>query len=210
MPIYTAKQGDCIASISAEFGFAPDAIWGHPQNATLKALRQDLHVLMPGDEVFIPEKELRVEARATDARHQFVRTGIPEFLSLRFLKEQQPRAGERYTLAINGQLIAGELDADGACEVPIPPRSKSATITLGDPAKGDVYQLLLGHLDPHDEISGVEKRLSNLGYLRTGLTGQDTPDLREAVKAFQADYDLPSENGLDDPTRLKLKTVHGS
>ena len=210
MPIYKVKQGDCISSIAAEMGFAPDSLWNHPQNANLKASRQDLHVLLPGDEVFIPEKELRVELRPTNARHQFVRKGIPEFLSLRFLKEDEPRSGERYTLAISGQLTAGELDEDGACVVPIPPRSKSATITLGDPNKGEVYQLLLGHLDPDEEISGMEWRLSNLGYLQTAPRGQDTPELRDAVRAFQVDHDLAVENGLDETTRLKLKSVHGS
>ena len=210
MPIYNVKQGDCISSIAAATGFTPNSLWNHPQNANLKAARQDLNILMPGDPVFIPDKQLRIELRSTNARHKFVKKSVTEFLSLRFLKKQEPRAGERYIISVDGQILSGELDSDGSCIVPIPPRSKKATVTLGDPNNNDVYNLLLGNLDPHDEIAGVEKRLSNLGYLRTALTGRETPELKDAVRAFQVDQALDIENGLDETTLLRLQAVHGS
>jgi Putative peptidoglycan binding domain len=211
MPFYTVNQGECISSISFDLGFAPKTIWNHPQNADLKRTRKDPNVLFPGDLVFVPEKEIRIETRPTDARHLFVRKGVPEFLSLRFLHDQEPCAGEHYMLIVDDSFgPSGELDADGACIVPIPPGSRSASLTLGDPGKGEVYRLLLGHLDPVEEISGVQWRLSNLGYFETAADGQDSPELEEAVKAFQLDHDLPAGNGLDDATRQKLKDVHGS
>jgi hypothetical protein len=211
MPFYTVKQGECISSISFALGFVPKRLWNHPQNAELKTRRKDSRVLFPGDEVFIPEKEERIEARPTDARHRFVRKGLPEFLSLRFFREKEPCAGESYFLTIDDRLgPSGKLDADGTCLVPIPPGSKSATLTLGNPNGGEVYELLLGHMDPVEESSGVEWRLSNLGYLETAPTGQDSDELRDAVKAFQVDQGLPTGNGLDDVTRQRLKKVHGS
>jgi hypothetical protein len=211
MPFYEVVQGDCISSIAFEFGFLPATLWDHPQNADLKSERQDRNVLFPGDKVFIPDKEARIEAACTDARHLFVRKGLPEYLSVKFLFEKKPCAGEDYLVTIDGRHGAsGKLDAAGACKFPVPPESKSAVLTLGDPRTGETYRLLLGHLDPVEEISGVEWRLSNLGYFATAPSGADSPELQEAVKAFQTDYELPTENGLDDATREKLQEVHGS
>jgi N-acetylmuramoyl-L-alanine amidase len=181
------------------------------ENSDLKKTRKDPNVLFPGDVVFVPEKELRVEARSTDARHRFQRKGVPEFLSLRFLDEEEPRAGEEYAVTIDGSFgPSGKLDADGACLLPIPPGSKSAILTLGDPSRNEKYPLSLGGLDPIEEISGVAQRLFNLGYLETAPSVGDCPELSDAVKAFQIYYKLPAENGLDDATRQKLKEVHGA
>jgi hypothetical protein len=211
MPHYTVQQGDCISSIAFETGFFPETIWNHPENADLRKTRKDPNVLFPGDVVFVPEKEPRVETRSTDARYRFQRKGVPEFLSLRFLNDEEPRAEEEYAVTIDGAFgPSGKLDARGACLIPIPPGSKSAILTLGDPSRGETYPLSLGHLDPIGEISGVEQRLANLGYLKTAPSGQEGPELSAAVEAFQTDQKLSTENGLDDITRQKLKEVHGS
>lgn len=210
MPRYEVKQGDCISSIACAFGFVPDTVWDHPENAGLKAERDDLHVLFPGDVVFVPDKEVRVEARPTDGRHTFVRKGVPEYVSVRFLHEQEPCAGEDYLVSVDGRMgPSGKLDSTGGCTFPVLPGSKIAKVTLGDPTTGETYRLLLGHLDPVEETSGVEWRLWNLGYLETLSGNEENPDFIEAVKAFQVDYDLAT-NGLDDETRQKLKDVHGS
>jgi hypothetical protein len=115
VPRYTVKQGDCISSIAYDHGFLPDTIWNLPENSSLKSQRKDPNILFPGDQVFIPEKQLRIEPRTTDAKHQFVRKGVPEFLSLRFLNEDDPRKGESYILQVDGKSVSGNLDADGAC-----------------------------------------------------------------------------------------------
>ncbi len=210
VPRYTAQQGDCISSIAHDYGFFPDTIWNHPENAGLKDKRKDPNILFPGDEVFVPEKDLRIESRGTGARHRFVRKGVPEFLSLRFLNEEDPRAGENYVLEVDGNTVSGKLDADGACLLAIPPGARQARLTLGDPSRGEIYNLSLGHLNPIEEISGVEGRLFNLGYLKTAPTGAESPELAEAVRTFQEDQKLSTGNGLDQATRQKLVEVHGS
>jgi len=168
-------------------------------------------VLLPGDLLFVPEKQPRVEERPTEARHKFVLKNVQEVLSVRFLRDNIPSAGECYTLIVDNRVTCtGTLDDDGACLVRIPPASKSASVTLGDPDWGEVYELKLGHLDPVEEMSGVRWRLSNLGYLDADENGSGSQDVDQAIRAFQFDQDLPTENGLDDATRQRLKDAHGS
>ena len=72
MPInHQVKQGDCISSIAFENGFFPDTIWNHPSNAELKKKREDPHVLLPGDMVFIPDKRPKEVSEPTNQVHKF-------------------------------------------------------------------------------------------------------------------------------------------
>ena len=65
------QQGDHLSSISAEEGFANfHTILDHPDNAGLAANR-DPHVLQPGDQLTIPDREDRTELRPTDNVHTF-------------------------------------------------------------------------------------------------------------------------------------------
>ncbi len=168
MPYYEVAQGDCISSIAHDHGLFWQTIWNHPENHELKQKRDDPNVLFPGDVVFVPDKEAKVESRA------------------------------------------GRLDSKGACSIPIRPGSKNGNITLGDPNKGEIYDLDLGCIDPITSVSGVEARLYNLGYLDSEPSGQDSPELADAVKAFQLDQGISASAGLDDPTRRRLVEVHGS
>jgi hypothetical protein len=71
--IYTIKQGDHLSSIAKAYGFSDyHKIWNDPNNASLKQLRRNPHVLYPGDQVFIPDKELQSFSKPTDKKHQFV------------------------------------------------------------------------------------------------------------------------------------------
>lgn len=211
MPYHEVKQGDCMASIADEYGYSWVTMWNHPENSKLKKERKDPNILFPGDRVFVPEKELRIESRATEARHRFRRKGIPEIFTLRFVDHnEKPRAGLSYILNVDGIVFSGNLDSDGALSVKIPPASKTGTITLGDPNKGEEYDLNLGHMDPITELPGVRDRLYNLDYLEGETGDQDGPDLAEAIKAFQLDHGLATEQGLDQATRDRLVEVHGS
>jgi N-acetylmuramoyl-L-alanine amidase len=73
-----AKQGEHLSTIAAEEGFADfHVIFDHPNNARLGELKRDPHVLFPGDEVFVPDRENRNEPRLTDATHRFCPRSAP-------------------------------------------------------------------------------------------------------------------------------------
>ena len=53
---YTVQDGDHISGIAQQFGFDDyTVVWNRPENADLRALRDDPQLLAPGDSLFIPE-----------------------------------------------------------------------------------------------------------------------------------------------------------
>jgi N-acetylmuramoyl-L-alanine amidase len=210
MPYYTIEQGDCISSIAYEHGFDWEKIWKHPQNAKLKAERNNPNVLYPGDVVFIPDKEEKWVARATEKRHSFVRKGVPALVRLALVdRDGNPRANERYILDIEGKLFTGVTKADGKIEYRIPPNARQGKLTVGAEGK-EVYTLRLGHTDPVSKVSGVQSRLQNLGYDCGAIDGQMGPATQSSLRAFQKKHGLQETGEPDEATLNKLKEVHGS
>ena len=69
---YTVKQGDCLSSIAHRFGFCDwHVLWDHPSNAAFKAKRKNPNIIYPGDVLFIPVKEPKLEDCPTEQRHTF-------------------------------------------------------------------------------------------------------------------------------------------
>ena len=212
MPIeYVVRQGDCISSISVETGFLSNTLWNHPANSGLKQKRKDPNVLFEGDVVVIPDKELKNQSCATDKKHRFVRLGVPEKLQLVLLDDcGVPRAGLPYDIVIDGAHTTGKTDSEGKISVPIPPGAREGRLTITDHEVIEEYPLDLGHLDPIDEISGVQKRLANLGFDCGSDDGVLGPDTVDAIRQFQQQRSLEVTGRLDDATRDTLKEVHGS
>src|ERR1700674_415579 len=99
MPIqYKIKTGDCISSLAYDYGFFPDTIWNHPDNAELKQKRKDPNVLMRGDLLVIPDKEIKEVTKSTEQAHRFRKKGVPAKLKVRLLKKGEPRKNEKYRL----------------------------------------------------------------------------------------------------------------
>ena len=169
---YVVKPGDCLSKIAAAFGFDWQTLWNLPENAELKRQRKDPNVLYPGDQLFVPELRLKELDAATDQVHTYRLKGTPAKVRLRFLEDGEPRAGESYILIIDGAGRSGTLDSEGRLEEPIPPEADSVTIIIADEHP---IVLKLGSVDPVNTISGVQGRLSNLGFPRGLLTTKWVP-----------------------------------
>jgi hypothetical protein len=152
---YTVEQGDHLSKIAKDNGFTDySVIWDHPNNADLKKLRQNPNILLPGDQVFIPDREEKQESGPTDKKHTF--TVDKKTLKLRLLLEdfyEKPIAGAQCALLIDGQVYQLTTDGNGKLEQEIPLDAKEGTLTIrGDqtPFANEVIPIRIGHLDPLD------------------------------------------------------------
>lgn len=205
---YTIEPGDCLASVAVAHGWFPDALWNHRANASLRKLRSDGYVLLPGDVIVIPECRPKIAAAATGHRHTFRRRGVPTRLRLRLLDDGKPRAETPYTLAVQGRTFRGQTDADGNVVAWISPEAGRAVLTIETVTQVESYELLLGHLDPMDTDDGPAQRLCSLGYLRHAQRIEHDR-FASAVQSFQVDAGLPPSGELDDATTSALTTAHG-
>jgi N-acetylmuramoyl-L-alanine amidase len=211
---YTVLQGDHLSKIAKDNGFTDYAvIWDHPNNANLKNHRKNPNVLLPGDEVFIPDIEQKQESGATDRKHTFVVD--KKTLKLRLVLEdiyEKPIAGAQCALLVDGQVFQLTTDGNGKLEQEIPLDAKEGTLTIrGDqtPFADDVIPIKIGHLDPIDEPSGQIARLNNLGYSAGKVDGSDDDAFESAIEEFQCDHLLKVDGDCGPQTQAKLKQVHG-
>jgi hypothetical protein len=202
MPNYTVKQGDCIASIANEHGFFWETLWNLSENAALKTLRKDPNALFPGDTVFIPEKRIDWDTKATDARHVFVLKGGPIKLKIRLAINDQPLANKRCRVWIDGNSREATTDGDGFLEQPIPPNASRGKIAVGEGEQQMVFEFDFGTIDPIDTEDGVRERLMDIGYdVENGL--------EDALRTFQQKEGLPVTGQIDDGTQAKIKEKFG-
>lgn len=202
----TVSPGDSIPSIAKENGFFWETIWNHPNNAALKAKRKDPNLLFDGDEVYVPDLDLKQESRGVDARHKFKVKGEQVKFKLQLLMMGQPRANEAYTLVVDGTIYSGTTTGDGRLEHVLPANARSGVLKL----KGgkEEYPVRIGHLNPIDTVSGVQQRLNNLGFNCGAENGELSETLKAALVAFQSKYQLSPTGEIDGPTKAKLEERH--
>jgi hypothetical protein len=206
MAKYIVRQGDCLSSISSRFGFWPDTIWNHPDNAQLKRKRKDPNILLPGDVVFIPDLQLGEHSCTTDARHTFILQTEPTICRLQVFDGEQPRSNQKYILVIDGLIFSGFTDEAGKLEQEIHPNAQRGTLTIGPDQM--TCDLQFGFLDPIDEITGIQGRLTNLGYDCGEINGQMNEDTQAALRAFQHRFQLEVTGRVDEKTLKQLEHIH--
>lgn len=199
--------GDSIPSIALTNGYFWRTIWEYGPNAGLKAKRQNPNVLQPGDQVALPDKTTKKVVKPVDGTHQFKRRGEPSMLRLKLMLDDEPRAKEPYQLNIDqGRLVkSGTTDASGVLEEVIPGDARVAELILNNGKES--FKLAVGYLNPIDSISGVQQRLNNLGFRAGAEDGEMNDDLRDALKRFQARYELTQSGEIDGAVKSKLQEL---
>jgi len=201
---------DCMMSISRKHGFFWETVWKHPDNAELKRTRRAPRVLLSGDRVTIPEKEMGEELGGTEERHRFRRKGVPAKVRLRLQKDGAPRSDEPWWADIDGALKEGLTDDQGLVEITIPNEARSGWLRGGTGEDEEQFELHLGKLDPINSVSGVRMRLNNLGY-SAGEEGDEwTRQAESAVREFQRMNGFEPTGVPDQQVLDQLLKVHGS
>jgi hypothetical protein len=216
--VHVVQQGECLTAIAARYGFADGkAIYDAPENAGYRKLRPDPNVILPGDEITIPDRKPKVLTLATGKRHKIVITLPRRKVRVRLdLPDGRSLSGQPFELTVNQRSINGQVAADNIIEAEVRADATEATLLL--PKLGLKMRLAVGHLDPVRDgpqgapvPSGVRARLHNLGFLSASPTGVLDDETKAAVRRFQEGV-LGREDAdgtLDDETLAKLLDVHG-
>lgn len=207
--VHVVRPGDCIESIAAEVGCSSAALFQHARNAALRERRASPNLLAPGDIVAIPASLIarapeitaggthafRAHAPMTELRIRIARrtsTGVEAFASV------------PYRFVASGVDREGTTTADGHVEERVPASLRVARVELWPGTDREHIVLLsVGHLDPHDEPSGVRQRLRNLGLL-----ARDEDDVTDALVRFQREHGLACDGALTEETARRLREVH--
>ncbi len=204
---HRVQQGECLTSIAEQYGFFWQTLWDHPENARLRDQGRHPNTLMPGDVVHIPDKRMASYTRRTGARHTWKVKGIPAKLRVQILEDDRPRANEPFVLDVGGAITMGTTDGSGFVVANVPPRATQGVLTVGEGETATEYVVRLGHLDPFDTVSGVQARLTNLGF-HCEVTGSLDDTTREALRAFQAQHGLAVTGDADGATMSRIRDLH--
>lgn len=211
---YIVEDGDSIDSIAEIHGHFWQTIWDLPENAALKAAREDRTILMPGDKVTIPALREKQEKRATDLVHRFKRKGVPaRIIFAAAHQDGTVYADCAYRLKIGKRTYEGRTDAEGRVEVFVAPSARVGLLKLDVDIPGyeskPEWRLRIGTLYPLETIKGIQQRLNNLGYDCGEEDGDFGDRTKRALRAFQAAMGLDRTDAPDEPTRDALDTAHG-
>jgi len=208
---YVVQTGDCISSISDQAGHLWQTIWNHPSNSALRQARGDPHVLLPGDQVFVPPIRQRVEDAATDQHHAYVRKSNLSILRIVVKDLDEPVASQPYQLIVDGESFHGTTDGGGKLEQEIPPGAQNGRLIVGEGDDVLEYEFELGTLDPSDSITGIQARLGNLGYDAGPVDGIHGPKTTAAIEEFCTEHgiDPPEEGETTQAFCDKLAKEHG-
>ncbi len=214
---YTIAQGDTLTRIARQHGFlSGQSLYDHPDNAEFRALRPDPNILAPGDVITIPELEPRKFSANSASKHTFCVKKEKEFFRMQLKDEVgEPLSGMRAVLDVGGQSLDAEVGSDGMLELELPEDTDLSTSSLKvflDPYSEEPsheFDIQVAHMDPVEELSGIQARCNMLGYycgVVDGLMGDNT---REGVKSFQMENGLNVDGKPGPLTQAKLKEVFG-
>jgi N-acetylmuramoyl-L-alanine amidase len=210
---HIAQQGDCIHSLAAMHGHIWQTLWEHPENRHLREIGRTPSQLLPGDEVVIPEVRIKDMDAQTEQTHRYRKKGSLVELRVLVTEFGLPRKNEPCHLEIGSpanriESATGKTNADGLAVFQLSPNLTRATLVVG--TEKDRYELLIGHMDPPDTLSGKHARLENLGYSCGDLDTWDG-DSDDAMNEFHREEQHSEPADRDSSTdHQRLKDAYGS
>ena len=160
-----------------------------------------------------PTERIKTIAKPTDNTHSFKLKSTPLRLRLTLLDMyENPIANAKCVLALDGNSQNVTTDGSGKIDQVIPPTTKGGILVIQDdqtPFNNIQIPLLIGSLDPVEEVSGQQGRLKNLGYFMGDVGSTDADALESAVEEFQCDNNLTVDGICGPVTQAKLKQVAG-
>lgn len=204
---HVVRAGQHLAQIAHDAGLDFDEVWNHPKNSELRERRKDKNILCEGDVLVLPVEDSAPLELKIGQENRFCAV-VPEVEThLRFADARGPFAGEAYTIEGLDEPITGTTDGDGKLTISAPVGAKIAKVRFEKRGLG--FTVLLGEMDPIIEPSGVQLRLTLLGYLKGTPSGEIDDATTRALRAFQQAKGLEQTGAMDEPTLAALKDAYG-
>jgi hypothetical protein len=186
------RQGEYLDKLAFLKGFDADEVWNAPDNADLRARRDNPNLLCPGDILYLPKPEPKSRPIRAGVTNSYV-AEVP-LVSVRvvLLEDGAPLADEVFAVDGLSTEQSGTTAADGSVTFEAPITAREVSIIL--PNRNLAYQVRIGDLDPSVEAAGVAMRLSHLGYYGWFPDLDESVDAeahRRAIAQFQVDAGLP-------------------
>ncbi|MFV8755971.1 peptidoglycan-binding domain-containing protein [Nannocystaceae bacterium ST9] len=209
MPTHRVEQGQTIAHVAWQHGVGMRAILDAPENRELFA-RRSMNILFEGDEVFVPDEPAKQVGIETGRSHLFIYQPRTIPVRLQFLQAGVPRSHEPVDWRVaGGELVEDRLDAEGWLRAAVPLDASELEVVFQpgtDYAKTTTMRL--AHLDPVEEVRGIQQRLNNLGFACGAESGDAGDETRAAIEAYQRAHGLAETGEIDDSTRAHLGGRH--
>jgi N-acetylmuramoyl-L-alanine amidase len=216
---HTVQPGEHLSGIAAQYGFLNfRTIYDDTANAALRQKRPNPEVLLPGDEIIIPDRVATPVGVASGKSHAFVIASESLLLNVRVQRLGGAPLAQRATVASMGERSAGggaaldppqqgETDATGNVAIVVSSTTVEGDLQLAAKPPDDPeerhFRLLVGGLNPAvdgdtgkppvDPASGAPD-LSGVRARLTnlgyfaGYTERDEAQLRWALEEFQCEH----------------------
>lgn len=211
---HTVEQGEHLGLIAKRYGFASyTTIWNHDNNMNIRNLRQNPNILLPGDQVFIPDKIAKKAELGSGKSTRF--KVVQDKVLLRLKLDElfgHPLANVECEVRVDGKTIKKTTDDNAIVEVEVTAAAQEAQLVVKEAEsrlEDVVIPIKIGHLDPVEEQTGQIARLNNLGYFAGSIDEVDEQLLKSAVEEFQCDEKLTVDGKCGPLTQAKLKAIHG-
>jgi LysM domain len=208
---HTVKQGDTLARIARRYGLRSwKQVWDAPENEALRKKRKSPHVLHPGDRVAVPGITVHECERPVDQVHRLiVKPDAKLTLRLNLLgKKREPLQGATSKIFVGEELLFEGPVNDGKLECEIPLSVTEARLVVSVDGFELERPLQIGALDPADQLSGVQARLSNLGWFSGPADGASSEALMLAQNTFRHEREIEPAETLDDALFSELEKAH--
>ena len=207
MKAHIVRQGDYLDRIAHALGFDAESVWSAPENAD-PARRREPSLLHPGDILFVPDSEpARLRLRGASSNRYLARVPLTT-VRLAFRGPDGALANEPCVIEGLGAPRERRTDGEGWLVLDVPVTTRECRVSF--PRLHTTYPVLIGHMDPMEEASGVRKRLQHLGYWREAPGSTADPETldRLALITFQLHHGLPGTGEMDDATSRALSEEH--
>lgn len=205
------RQGEYLTRLAFERGASAEEVWCHAVNAELRGRRESMDVLAPGDILRLPPKRV-VRSPLVAGQSNRYSADVPRIpITLVFQNGSAPAADAPYTLeGLGSHTTEGRTDANGGITLQVPISVAEFRVIFDEGRR--VFPILIGHMDPADEQSGIWARLANLGYVSDLSASEEEDDERMeyAIRAFQRDSALTVTGMMDASTARALQEAHRS